>query len=46
MTKHTMTYIRGTETLYVQMWAVLNMGSRGVRQLTDRHEDERRTNGT
>jgi hypothetical protein len=26
------------------MWAVLNVGSRGVRQLTDRDEDERTTN--
>jgi hypothetical protein len=41
-----MTYIRGTETLYAQMWAVLIMGSWEVRQLTNRHENEGRTNGT
>ena len=41
-----MTYICGIETRYVQMWATLNMGSREVRQLTDRHEDERSTNGS
>lgn len=40
------TYIRGTETRYVQIWAVSDIGSRVVRQLADRHEDERRTNGT
>jgi hypothetical protein len=31
-----MTYVRGTETLYVQMWDVLNMGSLGGGETTDR----------